>query len=75
MRASRDGVELKIGPLHAFMPKSHTERARDESPELLVGRTLVCEVIVITGRVELEQTPVPGVKERLSIASGHSAIP
>lgn len=45
--ANPDGVELKIGPLHAFMPKSHTGLAREQSPGLLVGRTLVCEVIEV----------------------------
>jgi small subunit ribosomal protein S1 len=47
IRAARDGLELKIGPLHAFMPKSHTGLARDEKPDVLVGRTLVCEVIEV----------------------------
>jgi ribosomal protein S1 len=47
IRAQRDGLELKIGPLHAFMPKSHTGLARDEQPSVLVGRTLVCEVIEV----------------------------
>src|SRR5882672_6285276 len=42
IRAQRDGLELKIGPLHAFMPKSQTGLARDEQPSVLVGRTLVC---------------------------------
>jgi len=41
------GLELKIGPLHAFMPKSETGLARDESARILVGTTLTCEVIEI----------------------------
>lgn len=41
------GLELKIGPLHAFMPKSETGLARTESPKVLVGTTLTCEVIQI----------------------------
>jgi len=41
------GLELKIGPLHAFMPKSESGLARQESPRLLVGMTLTCEVIEI----------------------------
>lgn len=47
VRASRDGLELKIGPLHAFMPKSHTGLARDEKPDLLVGKTMTCEVLEV----------------------------
>src|SRR5690348_14085067 len=34
VHANPDGLELKIGPLHAFMPKSHTGLARDEKPDL-----------------------------------------
>ncbi len=45
--ASADGLELKIGPLHAFMPKSHTGLARDEKPDVLVGKTMTCEVIEV----------------------------
>ena len=41
------GLELKVGPLHAFMPKSETGLARDQSPKILVGKTLTCEVIEI----------------------------
>lgn len=47
IRAEHGGLELKIGPLHAFMPKSHTGLARDEKPDLLVGKTLVCEVLEV----------------------------
>ncbi|MCC6406256.1 MAG: 30S ribosomal protein S1 [Planctomycetes bacterium] len=47
IRAERDGLEMKIGPLHAFMPKSHTGLARDERTDVLVGKTLVCEVIEV----------------------------
>lgn len=45
--ANADGVELKIGPLHAFMPKSHTGLPREQKPSLLVGKTLTCEVIEV----------------------------
>lgn len=41
------GLELKIGPLHAFMPKSETGLERSESPRVLVGKTLTCEVLEI----------------------------
>ncbi|MCK6445595.1 MAG: S1 RNA-binding domain-containing protein [Planctomycetes bacterium] len=47
IRAEHGGLELKIGPLHAFMPKSHTGLARDERPDVLVGKTLVCEVLEV----------------------------
>ncbi len=47
VRADRDGLELKIGPLHAFMPKSHTGLARDERTDVLVGKTMTCEVIEV----------------------------
>jgi ribosomal protein S1 len=39
------GLELKIGPLHAFMPKSETGLERRESPRVLVGKILPVEVI------------------------------
>jgi ribosomal protein S1 len=42
-----EGLELKIGKLHAFMPKSHTGLARDQKVSLLVGKTLTCEVIEV----------------------------
>jgi small subunit ribosomal protein S1 len=47
VRLAEGGLELKIGPLHAFMPKSHSGLARDENPAQLVGKTLVCEVIEV----------------------------
>jgi ribosomal protein S1 len=46
-RADRDGLELKIGPLHAFMPKSHTGLPRDQRADVLVGKTMTCEVIEV----------------------------
>jgi ribosomal protein S1 len=45
--ANPDGLELKIGPLHAFMPKSHTGLPRDQKASVLVGKTLTCEVIEV----------------------------
>lgn len=41
------GLELKVGPLHAFMPKSETGLARDEDPKVLVGTEILCDVIEI----------------------------
>jgi small subunit ribosomal protein S1 len=47
IRCAHGGLEMKIGPLHAFMPKSHTALARDERPDVLVGKHFTCEVIEI----------------------------
>lgn len=41
------GLELKIGPLHAFMPKSETGLNKDQDPGVLVGTELTVEVIEI----------------------------
>lgn len=41
------GLELKIGPLHAFMPRSQCGLPRGASPRGLVGKTLPCEVIEV----------------------------
>lgn len=41
------GLELKIGPLHAFMPKSQTGLPREQKASVFVGRTITCEVIEI----------------------------
>jgi small subunit ribosomal protein S1 len=43
------GLELKIGPLHAFMPRSQCGLPRGENPRALVGKTLTCEVIEVEG--------------------------
>lgn len=45
--ATPDGLELKIGPLHAFMPKSHTGLPREQKPSVLLGKTFTCEVIEV----------------------------
>ena len=47
IRLGTGGLELKIGPLHAFMPRSHTGLDRREDLSPLVGKTLVCEVIEV----------------------------
>jgi len=47
MRSTEGGLQLKIGPLHAFMPKSQTGLPRGESQDQLVGKTLPCEVIEV----------------------------
>jgi len=41
------GLELKIGPLHAFMPRSQTGLPRGTDPKVLVGKTLACEVVEV----------------------------
>jgi small subunit ribosomal protein S1 len=41
------GLELKIGPLHAFMPRSQTGLPRGTDPKVLVGKTLACEVLEV----------------------------
>ena len=47
VRLAPGGLELKIGPLHAFMPKSHTGVPRDETAQVLVGKILTVEVIEV----------------------------
>lgn len=47
IRAKPGGLEVKVGPLHAFMPTSQTGVPRGEKPDVLVGRNLTCEVIGI----------------------------
>jgi len=45
VRATPDGLQLKVGPLHAFMPKSQSGVARGHRYSELVGRTLPVEVL------------------------------
>ncbi len=47
VRAKPGGLEVKIGPLHAFLPRSQTGLGRDKRPTRLVGKVLPCEVIEI----------------------------
>ena len=47
VRLAPGGFELKVGPLHAFLPKSHSGLARDERPEPLVGKNITVEVIEV----------------------------
>jgi small subunit ribosomal protein S1 len=47
LRANHDGLELKVGPVHAFMPKSHTGLARDQKLQTLAGKWLTCEVLEV----------------------------
>lgn len=54
VRLAPGGLEMKIGPLHAFLPKSHSGLAREMKLESLVGKNLTCEVI----EVDRERTRV-----------------
>lgn len=47
VRERAGGLELKVGPLHAFLPRSETGLPRERSPRALVGRKLTCEVIEV----------------------------
>lgn len=47
VRLAPGGLELKIGPLHAYMPKSQTGLARDEEVDVLVGKHFAVEVIEV----------------------------
>lgn len=46
IRTRPGGLELKIGPLHAFLPTSQSGLPRGEEPQL-VGRNVTCEVIEV----------------------------
>jgi len=47
MRAVNGGLQLKLGRLHAFLPKSQTGLARDKKPATLVGKTFTVEVLEV----------------------------
>ncbi len=47
IRPKPGGLEVKIGALHAFLPKSQTGLERSEDPATLVGKQMVCEVTEI----------------------------
>lgn len=47
LRATPDGLQLKIGPLHAFMPKSQAGQPKGHKYTELVGRTLPVEVLEV----------------------------
>jgi ribosomal protein S1 len=47
VREAHGGLEVKIGPLHAFMPRSHCGLPRGEDLGQLVGRTFTCEVLEV----------------------------
>lgn len=42
---NKGGLELKVGPLRAFMPASHLDLVRVEDLSTAVGQSFVCEVI------------------------------
>lgn len=47
VREAPGGLEAKIGPLHAFLPKSHSGLPREAKLDVLVGKNLTCEVIEV----------------------------
>lgn len=47
VRVAPGGLEMKIGPLHAFLPKSQTGLPREAKIETLVGKNFTCEVIEV----------------------------
>ncbi len=47
IRIAPGGLEMKIGPLHAFLPKSQAGLPREMKIDVLVGKSLTCEVIEV----------------------------
>ncbi|MCB9904227.1 MAG: 30S ribosomal protein S1 [Planctomycetes bacterium] len=47
VRRRPGGYETKVGALHAFLPQSHSGLPRGKSPNLLLGKTLTCEVFEV----------------------------
>jgi len=47
VREAPGGLEVKIGRLHGFLPRSHSGLPREKKVAELVGRTLPCEVIEV----------------------------
>jgi len=47
VRVAPGGLEVKIGDLHGFLPKSHTGLPRDQRPDPLVGKIFTVEVIEV----------------------------
>lgn len=46
-RAVDGGLQLKVGRLHAFMPRSHCGLSRDRKATRLLGKTITCEVLEV----------------------------
>ena len=46
-RAVEGGLQLKVGRLHAFMPRSHCGLTRDRKTTRLLGKTITCEVLEV----------------------------
>lgn len=47
VRRRPGGYETKVGPLHAFLPQSHSGLQRGKSADLLLGKLLTCEVLEV----------------------------
>lgn len=61
------GLELKIGPVDAFMPASHVALQRVEDLASLIGESLTCQVIEVDRRrkrVTLSRRAILEVEER-----------
>ena len=50
LRRRHGGLEGKIGALHAFLPRSHSTKQREQELEELVGRLLTCEVLEVDAK-------------------------
>jgi len=75
VRRRTGGYDAKVGKLHAFLPQSQSGLPRGKSPELLLGRTLSCEVfevdperqrVLISRRIVLERERKSGHDRALS---------
>lgn len=77
MRKIDGGLQLKVGPLHAFMPRSQTGLPRGKKVDPLVGKTFTVEVIEVDPerqRVIVSRKPVLE-RERKSSHDGHHVQP
>lgn len=72
LRLQSGGLQLKIGPLHAFMPRSQTGLPRGRDAKVMVGKTITCEVIeidrerqrVVVSRKAVEKRERESLRER-----------
>lgn len=46
-REVQGGLQLKVGPLHAFMPRSHCGLTRNHRTSNMLGKTITCEVLEV----------------------------
>ena len=50
LRLHEEGFQLKVGPLHAWMPRSQSGLPKGHPPEELIGRTVQVEVLEVDPR-------------------------